>query len=133
MSIHKKNPAQHFSVLLMPCEKEELQAVFQDMNIDYVRVGGATDEGPSHELIQYWWTEWHVRKKKVATLVTTHGSGLPYLNRVELQNGCLSSGHVHCSWSQWCICTTWARTCPTIQPQPVTGTLYGRARTKPDY
>ena len=38
-------------------------------------------------------TEWHFRQRKVATLVTTRSSGSSYLNRVELQNGCLSLGH----------------------------------------
>lgn len=32
-------------------------------------------------------------RKKVATLVTTRCSGCSYMNRVELQNGCLSRGH----------------------------------------
>ena len=56
---------------------------------------GASDEGPSHLEVQYWWTEWHVYNKKVATLVTTRSSGSSYLNRVELQNGCLSRGHAN--------------------------------------
>ena len=32
-------------------------------------------------------------KGRLATLVTTRSSGSSYLNRVELQNGCLSRGH----------------------------------------
>ena len=79
----------------MLCEKEKLKPVFQNKQIDCVRVNGAMDEGPSHELVQYWWTEWHVRQRKVATLVTAHSSGSSYLNRVELQNGCLSLGHAN--------------------------------------
>ena len=34
-----------------------------------------------------------MREKKVVTLVTSGSSGSSYLNRVELQNGCLSLGH----------------------------------------
>ena len=34
-------------------------------------------------------------QQKVATLVTTRSSGSSYLNRVELQNGCLSLGHAN--------------------------------------
>ena len=61
--------------------EKELQPIFQncltgvDKEIDCIRVDGAMDEGPSHELVQYWWTEWHYRKKKMATLVTTRSSG----------------------------------------------------------
>ena len=97
--IHPKNPTQHFSDLLMLKEKSELQQVFKNPKTgvnkpyDCIRVDGATDEGPSHELVQFWWTEWHVTQRKVATLVTTRSSGSSYLNRVELQNGCLSLGH----------------------------------------
>ena len=61
--------------------------------IDCIRVDGASDEGPAHEVVQYWWTEWHIAHAKVATLVTSRSSGSSYLNRVELQNGCLSLGH----------------------------------------
>lgn len=94
-----KNPTQHYTDLLMLSQKRALQPVFCIPNtnvckpIDCIRVDGATDEGPPHEIIQYWWTEWHIIQRKVATLVTTRSSGSSYLNRVELQNGCLSLGH----------------------------------------
>ena len=39
------------------------------------------------------WTERHLEQEKVCTLVTTRCSGSSYLNRVELQNGCLSIAH----------------------------------------
>ena len=61
--------------------------------IDCVRVDGAMDEGPSHNEVQFFWTERHIAMRKVATLVTTRSSGSSYLNRVELQNGCLAHGH----------------------------------------
>ena len=53
---------------------------------------GASDEGPTHEEVQFYWTERHILKNNVATLVTT-SSGSSFLNGVELQNGCLSLGH----------------------------------------
>lgn len=60
--------------------------------VDCIRVDGATDEGPSHESVQYWWTLWHITQSKVVTLVTTRVSGS---SCVELQNGCLSLGHAN--------------------------------------
>ena len=61
--------------------------------INCIQVDGASDEGPSHKEVQYYWTERHLLKNKVATVVTTRSSSSSYLNRVELQNGCLSLGH----------------------------------------
>ena len=84
---------------MMLSEKEELQPVFKNCDtglekeIDCIRVDGASDDGPSHESVQFWWAVWHYEKAKVATMVTTRCSGSSYLNRVELQNGCLSLGH----------------------------------------
>lgn len=43
--------------------------------VDCIRVDGAADEGPSHEEVQFYWTERHLLKNKVATLVTTRNSG----------------------------------------------------------
>jgi len=96
--LHLKNPSQHSTDLKMLESKEELQHVFFAETgvhklIDCVRVDGAADEGPSHEEVQYYWTERHIHSRKVATLVTTRSSGSSYLNRVELQNGCLALGH----------------------------------------
>lgn len=99
--IHTKNPAQHYSDLQMLSELPELKPVFynptsdQVKPIDCIRVDGAGDEGPSHESVQYWWTDWHLNNSKVVTLVTTRCSGSSYMNRVELQNGCLSLGHAN--------------------------------------
>lgn len=95
--LHHKNPAQHAADIQMLCAKEELSSVFIHDGlakpIDFIRVDGATDEGPWHNEVQFWWTAWHMYQNKVATLVTTRSSGASYLNRVELQNGCLSLGH----------------------------------------
>ena len=99
--LHQKNPAQHISDLIMLSNVKELKPLFINLGsnlskeVDCIRVDGAADEGPSHETIQYWWTYWHVTQHKVATLVTTRCSGSSYLNRVELQNGCLSLGHAN--------------------------------------
>ena len=99
--LHQKNPAQHVADLCMLESKEELKPVFINLSTGYpksvecIRVDGAADEGPSHAEVQYWWTQRHLLKKRVATLVTTCSSGSSYLNRVELQNGCLSLGHAN--------------------------------------
>ena len=99
--IHKKNPAQHISDLHNLSENPLFIPVFknpvtkQNKEIDCIRVDGASDEGPNHLTVQYWWTEWHFTQGKIATLVTTRSSGSSYLNRVELQNGCLSLGHAN--------------------------------------
>jgi len=58
-------------------------------------VDGAGDKGPSHVEVQFYWTKYHIMQQKVATLVTTRDSGSSYLNKVELQNGCLSLGHAN--------------------------------------
>ena len=97
--VHQKNPAQHVADLCMLESKEELKPIFLNMHtvcpksIECIRVDGASDEGPVHAEVQYWWTQQHVRKERLATLITTRSRGSSYLNRVELQNGCLSLGH----------------------------------------
>lgn len=63
--------------------------------IDCIRVDDGVDEGPSHVEVQFVWTERHVKKEKVCTMVTSRFSGGSYLNKVELQNGCLSVGHAN--------------------------------------
>ena len=78
--IHKKDPTQHFSDLIMLSSKEYLKPVFQNKDIDCIRVDGAMDEGPSHELVQYWWTECHFCMEKITTLVTSRSSGSSYVN-----------------------------------------------------
>ena len=99
--IYPKNPAQHSADLHMLEEREELKQAFinpssgQLKNIECIRVEGAGDENPSHDEVQFWWTLHHLKKKSIATLVTTRSSGSSYLNRVELQNGCLTRGHAN--------------------------------------
>ena len=71
--LHSKNPCQHAADLKMLETKEEIQHVFINPDtavhkaIDCVRVDGASDEGPSHEEVQYYWTERHISHKKVVT------------------------------------------------------------------
>ena len=95
--VHKKNPAQHMADLCKVENQSELIPAFVNMrtgmpkSVECIRVDRASDEGPSHE-VQYWWTERHILKERV---VTTRNSGCSYLNRVKLQNGCLSLGHAH--------------------------------------
>ena len=99
--LHIKCPAQHATDLELYETKEELQPVFVNLQTDLskfiecVRVDGAADEGPSHEEVQFWWSARHLSRGRVVTLVTTRSSGSSYLNRVELQNGCLSLGHAN--------------------------------------
>ena len=93
-----KSPAQHAADFEMLQHEEELKNVFLQPNgerkpILCVRVDGASDEGPSHEEVQFFWTRDHLLNERLATLVTTRSSGSSFLNRVELQNGCLSRGH----------------------------------------
>lgn len=49
-----------------------------------MRVDGASDEGPAHDEVQYWWTYRHIFKEKTATLVTSRCGGSSYPNRAEL-------------------------------------------------
>ena len=98
--VYPKNPAQHLSDLEM-IEKSELQSPFinplteERKQIECVRVDGASDEGPSHEEIQFYWTERHYNNGYAVTLITTRSSGSSYLNRVELQNGCMAVAHAN--------------------------------------
>ena len=38
---------------------------------DCIRVDGAADEGPNHDEVQFYWTQRHILRNKLATLVTT--------------------------------------------------------------
>ena len=63
--------------------------------VQCIRVDGATDEGPSHSEVCFLMTEIHHKTKGHATFVTTRYSGGSYLNKVELQNGCLTRAHAN--------------------------------------
>ena len=88
--LFEKNPAQHMADLNMLQRNPEFQALFQNKQIEYIRVDGCADEAPSHHEVQFYWTERHISKGNECVLVTTRHSGGSYLNRVELLNGCLS-------------------------------------------
>ena len=93
-----KSPAQHAADFDMVLKQPELSSLCSTPQghqkpIVCIRVDGANDEGPSHEEVQYWWSQRHLLQANVVTLVTTRSSGSSYLNRVELQNGCLSRAH----------------------------------------
>lgn len=97
--IYPKNPSQHSADLTMLEARPELHTAFLNPTtgaskaIECIRVDGAGDEGPSHLEVQYLWTARHLEKGSLATLVSTRCSGCSYLNRVELQNGCLALAH----------------------------------------
>jgi hypothetical protein len=92
-TIYGKKPAQHAADLRMLEENPEFQSLFTDKDIEYIRVDDCGDEAPSHDEVQFYWTERHLAKGNVCILITTRHSGGSYLNRVELQNGCLSVAH----------------------------------------
>lgn len=99
--VFQKNAAQHAADLSMLECQDSVKAAFINplsatpKQIECVRVDGATDEGPSHLEIQFWWTLRHLQHPTQVTLVTARNSGASYLNRVELQNGCLSLAHAN--------------------------------------
>ena len=82
-------------------ETVELKSVFlnpstgRPKRIECIRVDGASDEGPSHDEVKFWWAARHLEHARLVTLVSSRSSGCSYLNRVELQNGCLSLGHAN--------------------------------------
>ncbi len=99
--VYPKNPPQHFADLKMLQSVPELESAFvnpvssEQKLVECIRVDGATDEGPSHEEVQFWWTVRHIEVAKLVTLVSARSSGSSYLNRVELQNGCMVLGHAN--------------------------------------
>lgn len=85
----------------MLSQKGELKPAFIDAKtnqlkkVQFIRVDGGHDEGPSHCEVQYWWTVWHLKTEAIATIITCRNSGASFRNRVELQNGCLSLAHTN--------------------------------------
>ena len=101
VGLFPKNPAQHFKDFEMLESSPDIQPAFinsitgKRKLIECIRVDGASDEGPSHEEVQFMWTARHLSRATIATLVTARNSGSSYLNRVELQNGCLALAHAN--------------------------------------
>ena len=99
--VYPKNPAQHAADFKKLASVLELEPAFSNhctglpKRVACIRVDGAGDEGPGHVEVQYWWTLHHIEMYTEATLVTSRSSGSSYLNRVELQNGCLSLAHTN--------------------------------------
>ena len=99
--VYPKNPAQHASDIEMLEQQPEIAPAFIDLTtnqrklVECVRVDGASDEGPAHEEVQFFWTARHLEKEYIATIVSARNSGASYLNRIELQNGCLALGHAN--------------------------------------
>jgi hypothetical protein len=85
VKVDKKNAAQHLADLEMLREDTDFKSVFfrkdgEEKEIDFIRVDGGGDESPSHIETQFHWAEWHLKHKKLATLVTTRYSGGSFLN-----------------------------------------------------
>lgn len=97
--LHYKNPAQHEADFEMLKTRELLSGAFHasggNENIICVQVDGASDEGPAHDEVQFWWAREHLISERLVTLLTARSSGSSFLNCVELQNGCLSRGHAN--------------------------------------
>ena len=96
--IFPKNLTQHYTDLNMIQNNITSLAFInlerkEQKRIECIRVDGAGDEGPSHLEVQYCWTKRHLDQGSIATLVTSRSNGSSYLNRVELQNGCLALAH----------------------------------------
>ena len=90
--IYPKSPAQHAADFKMLQLQPDLKpATVHPGTGDHkkvlcVHVDGASDEGPSHEEVQYWWCLEHLQMEHLATLVTARSSSSSHLNRVKLQN-----------------------------------------------
>ena len=74
--VYQKNPAQQMAGLEMLETMEEVKLGFIDKpkTIECIRVDGASDEGPGHVEVQFWWTMRHLKKPTFITLVTARNS-----------------------------------------------------------
>lgn len=99
--LYEKGPPQHMADLRFLEQQEIVKPAFTNpvngvmKEVECIRVDGSFDEGPAHQEIQYWWTLRHLEKGTIALMVTSRSSGGSYLNRVELQNGCLALAHAN--------------------------------------
>ena len=79
--LYEKTPAQHAADLEFLESIEKLHPVFFNLSnglpksVECIRVDGASDERPSHEEVQFYWTAHHLSKGKIVTLVTSRSSG----------------------------------------------------------
>ena len=88
-----KNPGQHSADLKKLGSFIEVKPLLEGKKIECIRVDGAMDENPSLAEVQFQWTERHLQQGTLCTMVSARYSGGSYLNKVELQNGCLAIGH----------------------------------------
>ena len=99
--VFEKNSAQYYADIEMLQIMDELQPPFVNVDshsnkrIECICVDGAAEEGPSHVEVQFWWCKMHLEWPTLVTLVTARNSGASYMNRVELQNGCLALAHAN--------------------------------------
>ncbi|XP_028409254.1 uncharacterized protein LOC114531845 [Dendronephthya gigantea] len=97
--LYEKGPPQHMPDLKFLEKQDAIKPAFTNIangamkEIECIRVDGSFDEGPAHQEIQYWRTLRHLEKETRALMVSSRSSGGSYLNRVELQNGCLALAH----------------------------------------
>ncbi len=88
-----KHPGQHSADLKMVASLPEYKSLFDGKKVECIRVDGTMDESPSLQEVQFQWTERHLQQGYLLTVVSARYSGGSYLNKVELQNGCLALGH----------------------------------------
>ena len=91
--VHSKSPSQHMADLEMIEGMDKYRHLFNNRDVEFVRVDGASDEGPSVLEVMFLWTERHYTRQRLVTMVTTRCSGDSFLNPVELVNGHLARGH----------------------------------------
>ena len=72
---------------------DEMKPLVLNKPIDVIRVDGSSDEGSAQLEEQFLWTELHIQRSKVSTVVTTQHSGGSYLNKIDLMNGSLAIAH----------------------------------------
>jgi hypothetical protein len=73
--VFPKNPSQHAADLEILEGNVLAKPFLSNKIIDRIRVDGGVDEGPSHIEVQFLWTERHLNKGKVCTMVTSRFSG----------------------------------------------------------
>lgn len=78
--VFPKNPVQHVADLEMLETMEKMKPSFfnsvtnKPKTIECIKVDGASDEGPAHVEVQFWWTMRHFQKPTLITLVTARNS-----------------------------------------------------------
>ena len=89
--VHSKSPSQHMADLEMIEGMDKF--LFNNRDVEFMRVDGASEEGPSVLEVMFLWTERHYTRLRLITMVTIRCSGDSFLNPVELVNGYLAREH----------------------------------------